>query len=178
MHHSLRLYGRYQHQFLRLYILLAKLTNIPLLGRWVRHIANIYGKRGHQGYLLTVAEAEQIIDASRNVALGPCSCRQVFHHCDSPVMSEIVVGTGIEVFSRIRANEFRQISKEEAKEILRQCHQKQLTHSLTQCQQHFYAICNCCSCCCVPLRLRQNYRIKYAMVRNKEVVEDFRRQQL
>ena len=178
MHHYLRFYGQHQHQFLKLYIFLAKFTSIPLIGRWVRRIANIYGQHGHHGYLLTVAEAEQIVDASKNVALGPCSCRQVFRHCDSPIMSEIIVGTGVEVFSQIRPNGFREVSKEEAKEILRQCHQKRLTHTIMRCQQHFYAICNCCSCCCVPTRLRQGYGIEYALVRNKKVVEDFQSQQL
>jgi len=178
MHHTLRFYGQHQHQFLRLYIFLAKLTNIPLIGGLVRRIANIYGRRSHQGYLLTVAEAEQIIDASRYVALGPCSCRQVFHRCDNPVISEILVGTGVEVFSQIGVNGFREVSKNEAKEVLRQCHQKRLTHNIVRCQQHFYAICNCCSCCCVPTRLKQNYGIGYALVRNKKVVEDFQKQQL
>lgn len=178
MHHTLRFYGKYEHQFLKLYILLAKLIDIPLIGGLVRRLANIYGQRGHHGYLITVAEAEQIIDASKNVALGPCSCRQVFHNCDAPVMSEIVVGTGVEIFSQIRANGFKEISKEEAKEILRQCHQKRLTHTVMRCRQHFYAVCNCCSCCCVPTRLKQNYRIEYALVRNKEVIKDFQREQL
>ena len=178
MHHSLRFYGQHQHQFLRLYICLAKLTKIPLIGRLVRHIANLYGQRGHHGYLLTIAEAEQIIDTSKNVALGPCSCRQVFHHCDNPVMSEIIVGTGFEVFSQIRPNDFREVSKEEAKQILQQCREKQLMHTLSRCRGDFYTICNCCSCCCVPSRLMQNYGIEYALLRNKTVVEDFRRQQL
>lgn len=175
MHHTLRFYGQHQHQFLRLYIFLAKLTKIPLIGGLVRRIANIYGQRGHQGYLLTIAEAEQIIDASGHVALGPCSCRQVFHRCDNPIMSEIVVDIGVEVFSQIGVNGFREVSKDEAKEVLRQCHQKRLTHSIMRCQQHFYAICNCCSCCCVPTRLKQNYGIEYALARNKKVVEDFQK---
>ena len=178
MHHSLQFYGKHQHRFSRLYIFLARLTNIPLVGTLVRCIANIYGRRGHHGYLLTTAEAEQIIDTSRNVALGPCTCRKVFQNCDNPVMSEIVIGTGVEVFSQIRAGEFREISKEEATEILRQCHKRHLTHTIMKCEQHFYAICNCCNCCCVPLRLRKNYGIEHALVRDKEVVENFRKQQL
>jgi len=157
---------------------LAKLINIPLLGRAVRWVANTWGLHEHHGYFLTLREAEQIIDASKNVALGPCSCRQVFHNCDAPIMSEIIVGAGVEVFSQIRANGFKEISKEEAKEVLRQCHQKRLTHTVVKCRQHFYAICNCCSCCCVPLRLKQEYRVGNALVRNKEVVKDFQREQL
>lgn len=172
MHHTLRFYSQHQHLFLRLYIFLGMLTKIPLIGRLVRYIANIYGRSKHNGYLLTLTEAEQIIDASRNVALGPCNCRQLFRHCNNPVMGEIAVGTGGEVFSQIRAS-FREISKAEAKRILRQCHEKRLMSTLMRCREHFYAICNCCSCCCVPTRLRQNYGIEYALIRNKEVVREF-----
>ncbi len=178
MHHSLRIYGEHRGQFLRLYMLLARLIRVPLIGRWVRSVANTYGRRGHNGYVLTLAEAEQIVDASRTVALGSCSCRQLFHRCDSPVMSEILIGD-VELFApRDKAKGFREVSKEEAKDILRQCHEKGLTHSIMQCGQHFYAICNCCRCCCVPLRLRRDYGIEYALVRSKTVVEDYRRQQL
>jgi hypothetical protein len=178
MHHTLRFYGQHQHKILRLYMSLAKLTNIPLIGRLVRWVANTYGLHEHHGYFLTLREAEQIIDASKNVALGPCSCRQVFHNCNAPIMAEIVVGAGAEVFPEIRPDEFHVISKEEAKDIMRQCHQKRLIPTLERCHEHFYAICNCCSCCCVPLRLRQNYGIGNALVRNKEVVKDFQREQL
>jgi hypothetical protein len=175
MHHSLRLYSKYQRRFLRLYISLAKLTGVPLLGGLVRRAANFYGRHGHGGYFLTAAEAERIIDASRNVALGPCRCRQAFHNCDRPVMSEIVIGTGAEVFSQTGAGEFRPISKEKAKEVLRQCRQENVMHTIMKCQQHFYAICSCCSCCCVPTRLRQNYGIEYALVRSTDVVGEFQR---
>jgi len=178
MHHALRFYGQHQHKFLRLYISLARLTNVPLLGRLVRRAANIYGRRGHHGYLLTLEQAEQIVDASQKVALGPCSCRRVFHNCDAPIMAEIVIGAGVEVLSEIRPDRFRETSKEEAKEVLRQCHQKRMMHTIMRCREHFYAICNCCTCCCVPTRLKQNYKIEHALVRNKEVVDDFRRQRL
>ena len=175
MHHALRFYGQHQHSFLRFYISLAKLTNIPLVGRIVRYLANMYGRCGHHGYLLTLGQAEQIIDASENVALGPCNCRQVFHNCDALIMAEVVVGAGIKVFSEVRPSDFREISKEEAKEILRRCHQKQMMHTIMRCREDFYAI---CTCCCVPTRLRQNYKIEYALLKNKEVVKDFQRQQL
>lgn len=178
MHHALRFYGQHQHTILRLYMTLAMLTELPLMGRLVRWVANIYGQRQHHNYLLTQEQAQQIIDASRNVALGPCSCRQVFRNCDAPIMAEIVVGVGTKVFPEISSNGFREISKEEAKEILRQCHQKRLMHTLSRCRGDFYAICNCCTCCCVPTRLRQNYGIDYALIRNKDVVEDFRSQQV
>jgi hypothetical protein len=178
MHHSLGLYGRHQHGLLHLYLKLASLVRIPLLGRWVRWVANTYGRLGHSGYYLTLAEAEQIVDIAGSVALGPCSCRAEYHNCEYPVMSEIVLGQGLSEVYAGREKEFRQISREEAKTILRLAHQKRLTQSIMRCGKHFYAICSCCNCCCVPTRLRQNYGIGMALVRNSNIIADFQGQQL
>lgn len=34
------------------------------------------------------------------------------------------------------------------------------------------AICNCCPCCCVPLRLRKDYGIKGALVRDASLLDN------
>lgn len=175
MHHTLRFYGRYQHGFLRAYISLAKLSKVPVIGGLARLAGNWYARNGHRGYLLTAAEAEQIVDSVQNIALGPCSCRQVFHNCDSPVMNEIVLGTGVDVF---RGKDFRKITGEEAKAVIRRAHESRLTHNLMECGDHFYALCNCCTCCCVPTRLRQEYGIGSALIRKKDIVAEFRRHEL
>jgi hypothetical protein len=177
MHHSLGLYGRYQHRILHLYVSLAKLSQYPLIGPLVRGTANLYARLGHSGYSLTLSEAEQIVDSAKSVALGPCSCRAEFHNCDNPLMSEIVLGDGSNEVYSSRQKEFRTVSREEAKEVLRQAHQKRLTQSIMRCGDHFYAICSCCTCCCVPLRLRSQYAINLALVKNPTVVQDFQRLQ-
>ena len=178
MHHTLRFYGRHQYKFLKLYIALARLIDIPLIGRLVCFAANTWGKRGHHGYFLSPEQAEQIIDASNSVALGPCSCRTVFNNCDAPVMAEILVGAGIETFSEVRAGKLRPVSKEEAKEILRSCRERRMIHTIMRCGRDFYAICSCCTCCCVPTRLKQRYGVEYALVRSADVVELFKKQQI
>ena len=175
MHHTLRFYSRYQHSILKFYLIITKLTNMPLIGRLVLWLANEYGKKKHHGYLLTFNEAIHIIEESENVALGPCSCRQISHNCDAPIMAEIVVGHGVEIFSQVRSHEFQEISKGEAKKILQQCHQRKLIPTLQKCHKNFYAICNCCTCCCIPLRLSQNYKISSALIRDKMPVEEFRK---
>jgi hypothetical protein len=128
--------------------------------------------------LLTLSEAEQIVDTAASVALGPCSCRQEFHNCQQPVMSEIVLGNGSSEVYASRTKDFHTISRDEAKEVLRRAHQQHLTHSIMRCGDHFYALCNCCNCCCVPTRLLKQFGIGRALIRNPHVVEDFRAQQL
>jgi hypothetical protein len=178
MHHSLRLYGKHQHRLIHLYISLARLTRVPLLGKLVRWVANTYAVHGHSGYYLTLAEAEQIVDLAQSVSLGPCSCRVEFHNCQNPVMSEIVLGNGSAEIYAARATEFRPISKDEAKLLLKQAREKHLAQSIMRCGDHFYAICSCCNCCCVPTRLRQQFGVGQALIRNVNVVRDFQRQRL
>jgi hypothetical protein len=178
MHHTLRLYGQHQHRLIHLYIYLANVTRVPLIGRLARWIANTYAVHGHSGYYLTLSEAEQIVDIAKSVSLGPCSCRREFHNCNQPIMSEIVLGNGsAEIYSK-RQKEFRQISRVEAKQILRKAHGQRLTQSIMRCGDHFYAVCSCCNCCCVPTRLRQQFGVGKALVRNLNVVRDFQNQQL
>jgi len=178
MHHSLRLYSRYRELFLRFYVFLAKLTRIPLLGRVVRKAANIYGKKGSCAYLCTSNEANEIIDNSEGLALGPCTCRVVFGNCDNSKNTEIMVGFSRNIFIEERPNDYREITKQEAKDILRQCHQNGLIHTIVKCRQDFYAICNCCSCCCVPMRLKKDYGIGNALIRSDDIVREFKTRRL
>ena len=178
MHHSLRLYSRYRESFLRYYIFQAKWTKIPLIGRLVRWVANIYGKKASGAYLLTLDEAEGIVDSSEMLALGPCTCRTVFRNCDNPINTEIMVGRSQSMFIEERPQDYRRITKQEAVDILRECHQRGLIHTIIKCRRGFYAICNCCSCCCVPLRLSKKYGIGNALTRSDDIVREFKEHQL
>ncbi|MFC2034938.1 ferredoxin-like protein [Chloroflexota bacterium] len=173
MHHSLRLYSRYREWFLRYYIFQAKWTKLPLIGRVVKRVADLYGKNVHRAYLLTVDEANKIVDLSEGLDLGPCTCRAVFRNCSSPMDAEIIVRFSQNISAQERSHEYREITKQEAKDILRQCHQRGLIHTIVKCRQDFYAICNCCSCCCVPLRLNKEYAIGNALTRNNDIIQQF-----
>ena len=178
MHHSLRLYIRYRELSLRYYIFQAKWTKIPLIGRLVRKIANSYGKNMSGAYLLTINEANEIVDSSDGLALGPCTCRTVFKHCDNPISAEIMVGLNRNIFVEARPHDYHEITKKEAKAILRHCHEIGLIHTILKCRQDFYAICNCCSCCCVPLRLNKEYGIGNALLRRDDIVQELKKRQL
>ena len=177
MHHSLRIYSRYRELFLRYYIFQAKWTGLPLIGRLVRKVANLYGKNASRAYLLTLQEANEIVDSSDGLALGSCTCRTVFKNCENPTSTEIMLSLGRNIFVEERPHDYKEITKEEAKEILRQCHLNGLIHTIIKCRQDFYAICNCCLCCCVPLRLNKQYGIGNALVRKSNVLEEVKERQ-
>ena len=170
MHHSIKLYSRYRELFLRYYIFQAKWTKIPIIGRLVRKVANSYGKSVSAAHLLTLHEAKRIVDSSDGLALGPCTCRAVFKNCDNPINMEIMVGLNRNIFMEEGPHDYQEITKQEAKDILEQCHQSGLVHTIVRCKRDFYAICNCCSCCCVPLRLNKKYGIGNALVRSENIV--------
>jgi hypothetical protein len=88
-----------------------------------------------------------------------------------------MIGIGLNVFIKERPHDYRKISRQEAKGILRRCHESGLIHTIIKCQQNFYAICNCCSCCCVPLRLSKTYGIGKALTRSADIVQEFKEQQ-
>lgn len=175
MHHSLRLYSRYREFFLRYYIFQAKWTKIPLIGEIVRKVANAYGKNAEGAYLLTLGEANEIVDSSKGLAVGPCACRTLFKNCDNLTNTEIMVGLDRNIFVQDRPHQYQAITKEEAKRILEQCHEAGLVHTIIKCRTDFYAICNCCSCCCVPMRLSKEYGIRHALTKSNDIVQQFRK---
>ncbi len=177
MHHSLRLYSRHRKSILKVYMFLASWTRIPFVGRLVRWVANTYGRNMEGAYLLTPAEAEEVIDLAEGVAVGPCTCRTVFRNCDHPVEAEIMLGPTRHVFLEQMPHDSHEITREQAKEILRDCHRRGLIQTIIKCRREYYAICNCCSCCCVPLRLSKLYGIGNAVVRNAEIVQEFKKLQ-
>ena len=114
----------------------------------------------------------EIVDSSDRLALGTCTCRTVFKNCKNQTNAEIMLSVGHNIFIEERPHDYEEITKGQAREILRQCNVNGLIHTIIKCRQDFYAICNCCSCCCVPLRLNKQYGIGNALVRKSNIVEE------
>ena len=178
MHHSIRFYSGHRKAVIRFYMFWARWTRIPLLGRLVRRIANAYGRNYHGVYLLSPHEAETLVDMAEGVALGPCTCRTIYQNCDNPTDAEILLGPTRHIFLERMPHDSREITREEARRVLRECHERGLIQTIARCQNDFYAICNCCACCCVPLRLSKQYGIGNALTRHKDIVQEFREYQL
>ena len=178
MHHTLKLYGSYRKSVLRFYMFLASWTRIPLLGRLVRRIANAYGYNFHHAYLLTPAEAKELVAIAEGVAVAPCTCRKIYQKCSHPVDVEILLGPSRHILLETMPRDSQEISREKAGEILNDSQRRGLILTIVKCREDFYAICSCCSCCCVPLRLSKQYNIGEALVRHKDIVQEFREYQM
>jgi hypothetical protein len=153
-------------------------TRLPLIGRLVRWIANNYGRTQHRAYLLTPTEAAELVSIAEGVASAPCSCRKLYRKCDNPLDNEILLGPTRHIFLEALPRESQEITREKAREILDESHRRGLIFTILKCRGDFYAICSCCPCCCVPLRLSKQYGIGDVLVRHKDIVAEFREYQL
>jgi len=149
-------------------------TRVPLLGPLLRRVANSYGHGLHRAYLLMPSEAFELVESAAGLAVTACDCRRVFKKCSNPLDAEILLGPARQVIQEARPKESREITREEAREILRRSQARGLIFTILKCRGDFYAICSCCSCCCVPLRLSKKYGIGGALVRHADIVKEYR----
>ncbi len=178
MHHTLRFYSGNRSSIIKGYMFFGRWTRIPLLGRLVRKLANAYGRNMHRAYLLSPKEAEELVNIATGVAAGPCDCRKAYGKCDHPTDNEILLGPTRHIMLEAMPKDSREISRETAVEILHDSQRRGLMLSIAKCRGDYYAICSCCSCCCVPLRLSKQYGIGEALVRHKDIVKEYREYQL
>lgn len=95
-----------------------------------------------------------ILKSPTAIAVGKCPCRAANPDCKCmPEPYEVCFFIGDPIASFIAANNkhFRKVTQEEAVEILKDCHKRGFVSEAffkTDMGNRFYAICNCCSCCC------------------------------
>jgi hypothetical protein len=174
MHHTLKFYNANRPGILRFYMFFAAGTRLPLLGRLVRKIANVYGRSQHHAYLLSPSEAEELVASAGGVAAASCTCRTLYRKCSHPRDNEILLASSRHVLLETMSHDSQEITREKALEMLRDSQRRGLILTVMKCRGDFYAICSCCSCCCVPLRLSKQYSIGEALVRHKDIVKEFR----
>ncbi len=174
MHHTLKFYNLNRKWIIRFYMFFATGTRIPLLGRLVGKIANAYGRSQHHAYLLTPAEAEELLTIAGGLAAAPCTCRNIYKKCRHPRDNEVLLAPSRHVLLETMPHDAQEITIEKAGEILKDSQRHGLILTILKCRDDYYAICSCCSCCCVPLRLSKQYGIGEALVRHKDIVKEFR----
>jgi len=95
-------------------------------------------------------DVAHLIDGAGYIALGACACRISVGACDAPRdVCLIFEATGRFLVERGYA---RQISREEAKQVLDSAEAAGLVHTSSNSQDRATFICNCCPCCCTILR--------------------------
>ena len=156
------IYGKWIDDTLEFYLVLGKMSKLPVIGGVIRFFARQYGRYYHGGRAATVEECLNIINSAARISVMDCACRVLNGNCDNPIKTCITVNTGAEVFTPLKDGTC--LSKSEAVDIVIESYKKGLIRAIHHCvSPNTYALCNCCTCCCVPYRLRKDYGIETAI---------------
>lgn len=107
-------------------------------------------------------EVSKYINEARVISVSDCSCRtsrEDMNQGCGHLKEDMCIQLGDAAEYYIRTGRGREISKEEAYEIIRKAERDGLMHSIpnTEGEGHTHAICNCCGCSCYALRAASMY---------------------
>jgi Pyruvate/2-oxoacid:ferredoxin oxidoreductase delta subunit len=99
--------------------------------------------------ILDAESVSAIIEKAERLTVTDCICRVIERNCDMPLETCIQVNNSARYMSDRGIG--RQVSKEEALQILQRCEEAGLVHMTLNRSSVDHFICNCCECCCVTL---------------------------
>lgn len=103
--------------------------------------------------ILDYEKASYAIKNASSISLGRCYCRHKMEHlgkaCNNPQKTCLTLNEPAK--SLIKHNISKEVSKEKALEILKECKDIGLVQIGDNVQNDIGWICNCCSCCCEAL---------------------------
>jgi Pyruvate/2-oxoacid:ferredoxin oxidoreductase delta subunit len=122
--------------------------------------AHFLGTRGVVCQAATLDETYRFIDGlsdEHKIAVGPCRCRVGNRNCDHEILTDIVIKeTGKIWYDDLFPDDYRIITKEEAKDICKKSRDAQMIqcidrHMYFRGSENYFVICNCCKESCVPI---------------------------
>lgn len=107
-------------------------------------------------------EVSKYINEARVLSVSDCSCRtsrEELNQGCGHLKEDMCIQLGDAAEYYIRTGRGREVTKEEANEIIRKAERDGLMHSIpnTEGEGHTHAICNCCGCSCYALRAASMY---------------------
>lgn len=107
-------------------------------------------------------EVSKYINEARVLSVADCSCRtsrEELNQGCGHLKEDMCIQLGDAAEYYIRTGRGREVTKEEAREIIRKAERDGLMHSIpnTEGEGHTHAICNCCGCSCYALRAASMY---------------------
>jgi ferredoxin len=100
-----------------------------------------------------------ILEHPEAIAIGTCACRRVAREPCLPLPAEVCMMVGepwVSFITEHNGRMFRRCSQGEAVEVLQAAHERGEVHAAyfkKEMKGRFYAICNCCDCCCIGMRM-------------------------
>lgn len=107
----------------------------------------------------------KMLDKAETFGLAHCACRVSVGACDKPRETCLMFDkTARFLIDRKFA---REVTKEEASEVLRMSEEAGLVHTCTNSQDRLAVICNCCPCCCIVLKGWTRLKNPYAFAKSR-----------
>jgi len=102
--------------------------------------------------ILPYEEIGKVLDSYTYFCVTHCPCREwtkfAEHRADCKFPSEVCLHFDKLAHYIVENGQGREITRQEAEDILRQCAELGLVHSISNQQKGTDSICNCCKCCC------------------------------
>jgi ferredoxin len=148
-------------------------------GRLLLRFAALASHYLPHGLIITTPAAERFVDyidriegpRGARLAVGPCVCQRALGRWKEPSCKDITVLYGADIYLHLKLG-YRIITPGETKEILRECRDAGLVHSLDFCMQSgrwAFVICNCDTEVCVLTRTY--FIVKKFLYPGPEIVE-------
>ncbi len=106
-----------------------------------------------------VLYSEQVFEFLRNArsfALTDCVCRAQYQRCDNPLRTCFLINDAAD--QEVQEGRGQYATLDEARQILKQANERGLIHlTIYNPEQHVYAVCSCCPCCCHDLQFLKLY---------------------
>ncbi|HYG98046.1 MAG TPA: 4Fe-4S binding protein [Terriglobales bacterium] len=103
-----------------------------------------------------------ILNASPEIAAYECACRHARENPCSPTQVCMVMGNSVQFILEHNPHNSRRLTQEEALELLKAEHERGHVHSAwfkDVIGNRFYALCNCCKCCCGGIEMMTKYGV-------------------
>ncbi|MFX0124083.1 MAG: ATP-binding protein [Candidatus Hodarchaeota archaeon] len=127
---------------------------VSFKSRWRAVTIPINIKIDTQQTALLLENVIQIIELTEKIAVTDCICRTKLNNCDYPL--KVCLSLGKNAIKSVSDGTAEFISKNEAKNIVIETHEKGLVHLALHRpdddEKNIQAICSCCSCCCHALQ--------------------------
>ncbi len=109
-----------------------------------------------QQVVLAQPEMKELLASAEAIAVGACACRESERNCDNPI--EVCLALDSEARERITDRQWREVSLEEALELLEDTYRLGLVHmAYRRGDASIGFACSCCTCCCWPLTALQRF---------------------
>jgi formate hydrogenlyase subunit 6/NADH:ubiquinone oxidoreductase subunit I len=135
--------------------------NIPM-GNGLMRVIPIQSAIDGETRRASYEEVSKYVDEARVLSVSDCSCRtsrEELNQGCGHLKEEMCIQLGDAAEYYIRTGRGREITKEEAYEIIRKAERDGLMHQIpnTEGEGHTHAICNCCGCGCYAMRAAGMY---------------------